>query len=261
MKKLISLLMLAVFTAAASGIAFGRTMEEEKIAIRDYLKVIDSKIIKYRKARSASKVKILQEQKRATLGRWEALKKSMEAPPQPAPVYQQPYYPPQYPVYVPPAASAYVPPQKLGIIACASAGLNAGLKGVNGHIDYEIPSILPNASLRIGGNYIQGTNPSGGDDIKAVSFKAGAIYGINEYVKSLAGLPLDWYVGGNVIIPVKVNKSRSGKWGGEAFVGSIYKMQDIGSIFGEIGYSVLKYSDNQPALKGLLLNAGYSYSF
>jgi hypothetical protein len=81
MKKYIALFVAFAFMVTLAGLAFGRTLEEEKQAVRDYLKVIDAKIIKARKAGQTAKVKVLQGEKQGTLRRWEKLKAEMEAQP------------------------------------------------------------------------------------------------------------------------------------------------------------------------------------
>jgi len=74
MKKYIALFVAFAFMVTLAGLAFGRTLEEEKQAVRDYLKVIDAKIVKYRKAGNTAKMQLLQGEKQGTLRRWEKLK-------------------------------------------------------------------------------------------------------------------------------------------------------------------------------------------
>ncbi|MFA5113551.1 MAG: hypothetical protein WC529_04565, partial [Candidatus Margulisiibacteriota bacterium] len=85
--------MAIAFMASITSVAFGRTMAEEKLAVQDYLKVIDAKIIKARKANQYSKVTALKAQKSATLARWNKLKASMEVAPVPPPTPAAPVAP------------------------------------------------------------------------------------------------------------------------------------------------------------------------
>ncbi|MFA5098184.1 MAG: hypothetical protein WC490_06140 [Candidatus Margulisiibacteriota bacterium] len=70
-----ALLMLALVLPLT---AFARTLEEEKQAVRDYLKVVDAKIVNFRNQGNVVKMKQMQSEKQATLKRWEALKAQME---------------------------------------------------------------------------------------------------------------------------------------------------------------------------------------
>jgi hypothetical protein len=255
MKKIIAIgLMVAfVFTVAAS--SFARTLEEEKMAVRNYLTVIDAKIIKARKAGNKAKMTMLQAEKKGTLARWYKLQAEMQAAP--APVAPAPVAAPA------PAAKAAMAPMEAGMGVCISVngGLDAGLTGFAGNLDYDLSSMVAQGlKVRVGANYVSGTNPTGSDSVKAASAKIGAIYDVSSYLSAL-GLPLSWYVGGAYLIPVKVNNSRTGKWGAEAYVGANYMIPEMGMVNVELGYGALKYADNQAALKGVDLKVGYGYSF
>ena len=253
MKKTIAMLLAIAFVATVAASSFGRTLEEEKTAVRDYLKVVDAKIIKFRKAGNTTKMKQMQAEKKATLARWEALKAKMEA----EEVSAAPAPTPVAPAPVAKAAAS----DGMGMVLGVNAGLDAGLFGFSGNLDYDLSSMgAAGLKVRVGGNYVSGTNPTGSDDMKAVSLKLGAIYNVTDYLQAL-GLPLTYYVGGAYLLPVKVNAGRTGKWGAEAYLGANYMVPDFGMINAELGYGALKYADTAAALKGLDLKIGYRYAF
>lgn len=181
-------------------------------------------------------------------------------PKKPVPVKPAPFVPPA-PAPVAPAPAPAPKVEGMGMVLGVNAGLDAGLTGVAGNLDYDLSSIgAQGFKVRVGGNYISGTNPTGNDSMKAVSLKLGALYSLTDYLQGL-GLPLTYYVGGAYVLPVKVDKSRTGKWGAELYLGVNYSIPDFGMINGELGYSALKYTDTQPALKGVNLKIGYRYAF
>jgi hypothetical protein len=254
MKKFLSVMLAFAFVASIAAGSFARTIDEERQAVRDYLKVVDAKIIKYRAQGNTAKVKMLQSEKQGTLRRWEALKDKMGsemAPAAPAPVAPAP---------APKAAPAS---KDMGISMGAKVGLTAGLFAVTGDLDYSLAGILPGAKARLSVDYVTGNNPNSSatadNAMKSVDVKIGGTYALD--MLKTAALPVDWYVGAAYILPVKVNAGRTGKWGAEAFVGGSYKVPDFGSIYGELGYAGLKYADGVAALKGVNAAVGYAYSF
>ena len=86
MKKAVVYMLVMAFVLSIVSVAFARTLEEEKAAVRSYLKVIDAKIVKYRKMGSKVKMVQLQGEKKNTLARWAKLQASMMAPVAPSPV-------------------------------------------------------------------------------------------------------------------------------------------------------------------------------
>jgi hypothetical protein len=244
MKKFVVCLVTLTFVTAIASVSFGRTFEDEKQAVRDYLDVLDAKLAKAKSAKQLAKVNLLHVEKTATLARWNKLKASVV--PASAPVV----------IKVPAAAEV-----GRGVAIYINGGLDAGLTGFAGNFDYDLSGLpVQGLKLRVGANYISGTNPTGNDSIEAVSAKIGAVYYITPYLPAL-GLPLTWYVGGAYLVPVKVNNTRTGKWGVEAYVGANYNIPEMGIVNVELGYSGLKYADSQPALKGIDLKVGYGIIF
>lgn len=196
-----------------------------------------------------------------------AVKKAVKKVVKPAPkaVAPAPQYEYQAPApWVPPAPKAVAPAPAapaaeagLGLTAGAKAGLSAGLMGIEGDLSYSLASIIPDTSVRVGGEYLSGT--SGKDSVKAINLKIGAAYALTM-LKS-PDMPVDLYVGGSFILPVKVNAGRTGTYGLEGFVGGKYLVPDLGVIFGEVGYAGLKYGKNSAAAKGVSASVGYNYSF
>lgn len=257
MKKVIGILLALTFVAVLAAGSYARTLGEEKQAVRDYLKVVDAKINKYRAQGNTVKVKQLQAEKQGTLRRWEALQAKMQAeetpwvPPTPAPVAPAP---------APKPASAAA---GMGMSVGGKVGLTAGLFAVTGDLDYALDSILPGAKARLSVDYVTGNNPNEtatvDNPMKSVDVKIGGIYALD--MLKTAALPIDWYVGAAYILPVKVNDARTGKWGAEAYLGGKYMVPDFGTVYGELGYAGLKYANNVNALKGVNVAVGYAYSF
>ena len=256
MKRTLVILLAIAFVATAAMSSFGRTLQEEKLAVRDYLNVVDAKLATAKAANNKARVKLLHAEKAATLARWYKLKEAMEnaEPVAPAPT--------QITVNPTPVIMVTPPAEKgRGVGLYINGGLDAGLVGFAGNLDYDLSGLVTQGlSARAGVNYVSGTNPTGNDAMKAVSAKLGAVYYITPYLPDM-GMPLTWYVGGAYLLPVKVNAGRTGKWGMEAYIGSNYVVPEMGIVNFELGYSGLKYADSQPALKGIDLKIGYGIIF
>src|SRR3989339_754902 len=256
MKKFVICLFAFTFVVAAAGMTFGRTMEEEKQAVRDDLNGVGAKRPTAKQANNKARIKLLHEEKAATLARWYKLKDEMEN--------AVPVVPSPTSIIVNPTPVIIVNPTPeagRGVGLYINGGLDAGLVGFSGNFDYDLSGIVTRGlSARIGVNYVYGTNPNGNDEVKAVSAKLGAVYYITPFLPDM-GLPLTWYVGGAYLLPVKVNEGRTGRWGVEAYLGLNYNVPEMGIVNVEIGYTGLKYAVDQPALKGMDLKLGYGIIF
>lgn len=246
MKKSIVLLVLVAFVLTLSAQAFGRTLEEEKQAVRDYLKVVDAKIIKYRKAGNTAKMKQLQGEKAATLRRWEKLKAEMAAPTPPPPVAVPP--PPPPPV-ARPVAAAPAGLMGLGINTAADAGMIAGMVGLTGTV------LLPDP---------MGLGPIVGLPANAVEWKLGAGYAQGQdkdkkdfraphlIVDGLINLPADMlggiesYVGGG--LNFIVGRTAGGSYGGQAYVGVKGDLGLGSKTYGQLGIGILRTGSLSPAV-------------
>lgn len=246
------------FVLTFASVSFGRTLYEEQQAVRDYLNVVDAKLATAKQANNKARVDLLHQEKAATLARWYKLKNAMEVAPAPVP---PPPAPAPVIIYVQPTAEVNRNEVGRGVALYVNGGLDAGLTGFAANLDYDLSGLpAQGLKLRIGANYVSGTNPRGNDDLKVVSAKLGAIYYITPYLPDL-GLPLTWYIGGAYLLPVKVNNNRNGGWGMEAYLGANYNIPEMGIINFEIGYSGLKYTASEPALKGMDLKIGYGIAF
>jgi len=257
MKRTIAFLVVLAFVAGIASVVFARTMDEERDAVRAYLKVVDAKIIKYRKAKNTAKMKVLQAEKKATLARWEKLKAQMGAAPSPAP---QPMAP------VPPSAPGYTAPAAAGA-GMLGLGLNSNLSGqyintgkgaASGSIGLMgnlllddmiglgpmvgLPANAVKYTVGMGGFY-------GGGGLKAIPLKAGGI--IN--------LPADWmgglesYLSGGLNYVVYGNGQTSGKIGGDVFYGvNVDLGLGLGKTGFELGYNVVR--SNTVSSKGISLS-------
>ena len=194
--------MAIAFVASITAASFGRTIEEEAAAVRDYLNVVDAKLVKAKKTKNAAKVNLLHKEKDSALLRWNKLKASMTPTPAPAPA----------PVAPAPIVNIITPAPLAGrgVALYVNGGIDKGLTGAAVQMDYDLSGMVAQGlSVRIGGNYISGTNPTGNDSVIAISAKLGAIYYITPFLPAL-GLPLTWYAGGAYLLPVKVNNNRTG---------------------------------------------------
>ncbi|MFA4858057.1 MAG: hypothetical protein WC901_05660 [Candidatus Margulisiibacteriota bacterium] len=264
MKKFVICLVALVFVTTLASVTFGRTIAEERQAVRDYLNEVDAKLATAKQANNKERVRLLHAEKSATLARWNKLRAEMEVVQAPVPV-------PPTVVIVQQPAPRPVPVVKKdtkavgrGVALYVNGGLDAGLTGFSGNLDYDLSGLpAQGLKLRIGGNYISGTNPVAGDIVKAVSAKLGFLYYITPYMPDMS-LPLSWYIGGAYLYPVMVNAGRTGQggqYGLEAYLGTNFNIAEMGIVNFELGYSELKYSSAQTALKGIDLKIGYGIVF
>lgn len=220
MKKLIALVLAASLIASLSASSMA-AVAKKKVAVKKPAK----KVVKPIKKAAP---------KKAPVTPW--------VPPAPAPVAPAPA----------PAVSA-----GMGMSLGVNVGVSAGLTAITGVLDYSIASMIPGAKVRIGGDYLTGSNLND-TNLKVVTLKLGGVYAL-DMLKSSA-VPIDWYIGGAVSVPVKVSGSMTGSYGLEAYLGGNYMIPDFGTINGQVGYSALKYG-GEGAAKGVLASVGYAYSF
>jgi len=254
MKKLIICLVALFIVTASANVAFGRTIQEEKQAVRDYLNVVDSKLATAKAAKNKARVDLLHAEKAATLARWYKLEATMVTPTPPI-VIRTPAPEPVI-ITVPNTEEA-----GRGVSLYLNGGFDSGLTGAAANLDYDLSGLpVGGLSVRVGVNYVSGLNPRSSDNMKAASAKLGAVYYITPYLPNF-DLPMTWYVGGAYLYPVKVNNARVGSYGLEAYLGTNYVIPEMGVVNVELGYGALKYADDQPALKGIDLKLGYGILF
>lgn len=218
MKKSIALFVAFAFVVTLASVVFGRTLEEEKQAVRDYLKVVDAKIVKYRKAGNTVKMKTLQGEKAGTLRRWEKLKVELtQVTPPPAAV------PP--PIIKPAPAAEMGGLFGLGMpVVLGGSYINTGKGLLSGSVGLTADWIVADFiglgpmvgmsldsvkyTLGAGGYY-------GGGGLKAIPLRAGGIIVLPS--EWLGGL--ETYLSGGLNYVVYGNNQTSGKIGGEAKIG------------------------------------------
>jgi len=245
MKRLIALLVVAAFVATVAGMAYGRTLIEERDAVRAYLKVVDAKIIKARKAKQTAKVKVLQSEKKATLARWEKLKSQLEAgvtpPPPPPPVAVPPPPPPVK--AAPPSAAAPTGLLGMGIQTAVEGGLIAGMAGLSANVLLADPMGL-GAMVGLPANavmYKLGVGYAQGNDTNSVSWKAVPITlgGVVMLPADMMG-GIETFVGGGINYVAYRTGQTSGSIGGDIYVGVAGDLGLGGKTYGEVGYSILR---------------------
>lgn len=150
--------------------------------------------------------------------------------------------------------------EKKGFEIGIKAGSTAGLSGALGEVSFSLNPVLKGAFIRGGVGYITGNQNQNYGQLKIATVNLDALYSLSSL--NTFNAPLNVYIGGGFIYPVKVNREKfSGAWGAKAYLGSKYELQKNMSIYGEIAYTGLKYSEAEKAIKGMEAMLGYSYSF
>jgi hypothetical protein len=261
MKRTLAYLLLLSFVLGIAGVAFARTLDEEKAAVRAYLKVIDAKIIKARNAKQTAKVKLLQGQKAATLARWNKLQASMIVPPPPPPPPPMAPMPKPVPMVAPAPTGLF----GMGLNTDVSLGYIAGNSVMAGRADIILGDML-------------GLGPMVGLSEKAVNWKLGLGYAqgkdINDIEKKaitlivdgVLNLPADLlggvesYIGGGINYDVYGSEKKAGSIGVQAYAGIQGDLGLGGKSFVEVGYSVIRSGkDNVTvpySMKGVAINVG-----
>lgn len=258
MKKVIIFVVMIGFMVAVSSVAFGRTLQEEKLAVQDFMKVIDAKIVKAKRNNQYSKVTAMKAQKADALARLNKLDKAIAAAAAaPAPVMAP----------VPPPAPVAVKPE--GLTKLLRLGLNTNL-GAHFIQDGKHSSIWGSSgvtanlvlddfiglgtrlgqsadtikyTLGLGGYYVGG---AGG--IKALPIYAGGIIYLPLWLGGQAT-----YLSGDLNYVVYGNGQTSGKIGGDISFGVTADFGlGLGKTGFEIGYSVVR--SNTITSKGLSLS-------
>lgn len=258
MKKLFSILLVMAFAASIASVAFARTLEEEKTAVRDYLNVVDGKINKYRKEGNTVKVKQLQGEKQATLRRWEKLQAEMAAPlPPVAPVAPAPA-----PVMQAPVASTGLFGWNLKTDVAAGyymAGSNS-LTGIRGDFILDDPLALggivglgANAvNYRLGLGYMTGKDNNGAS-MTAIPLLFDGV--LNLPADMLGGVQS--YIGGGVNYTVYGSEKTAGTYGGQVFLGFQGDIGLGGNSYAELGYSIVRSGNTvKHSAKGLSIAVG-----
>src|SRR3989339_1227747 len=141
MKKLIICLVALFIVTASANVAFGRTMQEEMDAVRDYLNVVDAKLATAKQAKNTARINLLHKEKAATLLRWEKLKATMETAKPPV-IIRTPAPDPVI-ITVPNTEEA-----GRGVALYLNGGLDSGLTGIGANLDYDL-SGLPAEGIKL----------------------------------------------------------------------------------------------------------------
>ena len=269
MKRTIALFIAVAFIATVASMAFGRTLDEEKAAVRAYLKVVDAKIIKYRNARNTAKVKVMQKEKAGTLARWYKLQAKMQAelvvppPPPPAPTPA-------------PVAPVVIVPTPAGLFGwglntdMTGSYINTGKGKVNGTLALRADVVLDDplalgTMVGLQANAIKYKVGLGG--VYGVDINGNRIKSIPLYADVVVGLPADWmggletYIGGGINYnlygnQLNANSERTGPIGAQAYVGVMADLGLGGKTGFEIGYGAVRTGGDPATVsaKGLMLS-------
>lgn len=252
MKRIIGLITLFVFAVVLAGAVCAqmdtRSPEEKLAAGRAYLKLLDEKIIKYRKLGNQAKVTLLRGEKVSLIARMKTWKAEIEAaqappPPPPAPVPPPPPPPPIVEVAPPAAVGLF----GWGIKTSADIGYITG--------DGDTSSLLADGAIVLSDplamgsmiglaedaiNYKIGLGLTYGDDRNGNTFNAILIAGdgiLNLPEEALGGIKS--YVGGQVNYPIYKTENRpEGRIGALLYFGV---KGDIGLGLGGDSYAELGY--------------------
>jgi hypothetical protein len=256
LKRIIALITVCAFAVALAGMVYAqvdtRTPEEKLAAGRDYLKLLDQKIIRHRNLGNTATVTKLQAEKKSTIARmqvWKAEAEAAEAaPPPPPPPPPRPVAPPPPPP--PPAPSGMF---GWGLMSSADIGYITG--------DSKTASFLAGGSIILDDPMAMGTIL--GLSADAVNYKVGLglTYGkdrndntFNAILVTFDGilnlpedvLGIESYTGAQVNYPV-YKSDVTGAIGGLLYFGI---KGDIGLGLGGKSYAELGY--------GAIRRDGYS---
>jgi hypothetical protein len=251
--------MVFAFVVAISGVVFAqtdsRTPEEKLSAGRDYLKLLDQKIIRLRKEGKMTLVAKMQADKKSTIARMQQWKAEAETA-QAAPTAPKPVAPSAVPAKPAAAASA-------GLFGW---GINTDLTGL--YINTGKGQLSGSLGLRadwVLDDFV-GLGPMVGLSDKAIQYKlglgyvqgGGGIKAIPVFADGVINLPADMmggvktYLAGGINYVVDGNGQTSGKVGGEISIGL---KADLGLGLGEtafeLGWAAVR--SNTRSSKGLTL--------
>jgi hypothetical protein len=266
MKKIIAGFVVFVFVLGIAATVYARTAAEELEAIRDYLKVLDTKIIRHRRLGNRAVVLRLQAEKKGTILRAQKVKARAEAEAAPPPVEAAPPPPPPPPVAVKPVVPEKPKPAGLfgmGIPTSGSFLYIAGnsTMGLRGDIVLsDMLEIGPMIGLSADSiNYKIGLGYTQGKDINDNEWKSIPLFidGIINFPEDVLGV--ESYIGGGLNFVVYRTSQTTGSYGLQAYAGIQGDLLEIGSnSFAEVGYSIVRTGPTDPAFssKGFSLSLG-----
>jgi hypothetical protein len=252
LKRIIAFVTVLAFTVALAGMVYAdtRSPAEKLEAGRAYLKLLDKKIIRLRKAGKAATVKKMQVEKKATIARMKVWKAEVEA----ASVAPPPPPPPRRVAPAPPP-----PPRR---VAARPAPMSAGLFGMGLNTGYSVGYLMGNAVIVGRGDIILadalGIGPMMGLSDDAVTWKIGlgAASGkdyndveakaIPLYIDGVLSIPADVmggiesYVGGGVNYILYGTEKLGGSYGGQVYYGIEGDIGLGGTSYCELAYTILR---------------------
>jgi len=262
LKKIFALLTVLAFVITIAGTVYAQADDRspaEKLASgREYLKTLDTKIIKYRNMGDQAMVKNLQAQKASTIARMKVWKAQAEAAGS-QPVAPTP--PPPPPVAVRPAAAPAAGLFGWGLLTSADLGYIGG--------QGSTASILAGGSLVFGDPLALGAIVGLPEDSVQYKVGLGLTYGkdyanatMNAVYVSADGilnLPAEWmggvmtYVGAQVNYPVYKTEV-TGTIGGLVYGGLKGDIGLGGNSYCEVGYGAIRRTGN--STKGVDIKIG-----
>jgi hypothetical protein len=245
MKKLIAVLMLLTFVIAVAGTVYAdsRTPAEKLAAGRAYLKLLDKKIIRLRKAGKTAVVAKMKVEKKSTIARMQVWKAQAQASVVPAPVAPTPPPPPRRVVKPTPAPSAGM--FGMGLLTSADVGYITGGSAASilagGAIILDDPMAI-GTMLGLSANavnYKVGLGLTYGKDINDNTFNAitATFDGILNLPEEMLGVAS--YVGAQVNYPI-YKSDITGAIGGFLYYGIKGDVGLGGISYAELGYGAVR---------------------
>lgn len=143
--------------------------------------------------------------------------------------------------------------QRAGQVIGVGAGLYAGTAGISADMLLRIPEARFNTKdlyLRVGLALTDSQNLTPDQAWRRF---------IPLYTDLIYYYADDAYVGAGLNLPLKVSDNETGEIGGQLFLGSDLRLDFLGKIYGEVGYSTLNMLGKK-SFAGLYLTVGWRYN-
>jgi len=134
------------------------------------------------------------------------------------------------------------------------AGFFAGMSGISGELLFHVPKARFNTNdlyFRLGIALTDSVNLTPGQSWRRFT---------PLYMDGIYYFTDDAYFGAGLNVPLKVSDDETGTAGGQLFLGSDLKIDPLGKIYGEVGYSTLNMLGSK-SFAGLYLTFGWRSDF
>jgi len=153
-------------------------------------------------------------------------------------------------LFVAVAVSFSFPAQRAERMTGIGAGFFAGMSGISGELLFHVPAARFNTNdlyIRIGMAMTDSVNLTPGQSWRRFT---------PLYADGICYFTDDAYFGAGLNVPLKVSDDETGNMGGQLFLGSDLKIDPLGKMYGELGYSTLNMLGSK-SFAGLYLTFGW----